>query len=285
MSPQLLVQGSIDLVSLPDIALQVNGMIDDHRFDSSDLGAVLSNDPALTSRLLKIVNSAYYGFQAKIDTVSRAITFIGVDDLRTLILATTAVDTFSRIPQDLVDMTDFWIRSVQCGVIARLLAQKCSVLQPERLFVAGLLSDIGSLVMYNKIPDQCREILLAAKDNHRIIGDLEREILGYTHADVAYELMRLWTLPDALKVAVGWHLKPTEAEEYWVDANIVYLANRLCEVSIQGRSLDETLIDVPEDTFQGLRLTKERIVQVLKGVGPEFSKVFDIIVPDCKMIY
>lgn len=285
MTPKELVRGSINLVTLPDIALQVNGMISDPRFDAGDLGNVISNDPGLTSTLLKIVNSAFYGFQGKIDTVARAIVVVGIDDLRNLILATSAINTFSRIPQDLVDMTDFWIRSVQCGVIARILAQKCAVLQPERLFVAGLLSGIGSLVMYNKIPDECREILLAADDDHRIIGGLEQEILGFTHADVAAELIGLWTLPEALRVAIGWHLKPTEVEKYWMDVNVLYLANRLCEVSIQGQSVDDTLVDVPDETLQGLHLDREKIVRVLQGVGPDFSKVFDLIVPNCKMIY
>ncbi|MGH8549900.1 MAG: HDOD domain-containing protein [Methylococcales bacterium] len=285
MSAKELVQGAIELVSFPDIALKINGMIDDPCFDADDLGDVISQDPGLTSRLLKVANSPCYGFQARIDTVARAIALIGMQDLRNLILASSAVDTFTRIPPDLIDMTDFWIRSLHCGILANLLARQCSVLKPEGLFVAGLLSDIGSLVMYHKIPDECREILLAAGDNRRIVGELEQEILGFTHADVAAELTALWSFPEPLRVAIGRHLNPLAVDEHWLDANLVFLANRLCEVSIQGRSIDDTLAEIPLGVLQGLRLTREQVVQVLKALGTDFSKVFDLIIPDRDRVY
>ncbi|MCI0734281.1 MAG: HDOD domain-containing protein [Methylococcaceae bacterium] len=285
MTAKELVQGSIELVSFPDIALKINGMIDDPCFNAGDLGEVIAQDPGLTARLLKIANSPYYGFQARIDTVARAIALIGTQDLRNLILATSAVDTFTRIPQDLVDMTDFWIRSVQCGILARSLARQCSVLKPEALFVAGLLSDIGSLVMYHKIPDECREILLAVGDNRRIVGDLEQEILGFTHADVAVELTELWCFPEPLRAAIGRHLNPLEIDEHWLDANLVYLATRLCDVSIQGRSIDAVFAEIPFAVLQGLRLTRDQVVHVIEDLGTDFSRVFDLIIPDCERVY
>ena len=285
MTAKELVQGSVELVSFPDIALKVNRMIDDPRFGAADLGEVISQDPGLTSRVLKIANSAYYGFQARIDTVSRALTLIGIHELRNLILATSAIESFSRIPQDLVDMTDFWVRSVQCGVIAKLLAKRCLVLLPESLFIAGLLSNIGSLVMYHKIPDDCREILLAAGDNRLIVGQLEQEILGFTHADVAAELTESWSFPESLSVAVGWHLRPMEVEKNWMDAYLVYLANRLCEVSIHGRSLDDTLTDLPLGILERLNLSREQIVRVIESIGEDFSRAFDLIIPDSMLVH
>ncbi len=285
VAPSELVRGSVDLVSLPDIVLTVNEMIVNPRYDANDIGSVIGNDAGLTIRLLKIVNSAFYGFKAKIDTVARAITVVGIEDLRNLVLATSAVDTFNKIPQDLVDMTDFWIRSVQRGVIARLLAKKCLVLQPERLFVSGLLSDIGSLLMYSKVPDPCREILLAAGDNLRLVPGLELELLGYTHAEVASELINLWQLPESVREAVSCHLNPETAGDHHMDAHIVYLANRLCEVSIQGYSMDETLAEIPELTFKVLRLDQDQIVDSMSEVAGDFSKVFELIVPNSSFVY
>jgi len=285
ISPSELVKESVELVSLPDIVMTVNEMIVNPRFDANDIGEVIGNDAGLTTRLLKIVNSAFYGFKSKIDTVARAITVVGIEDLRNLVLATSAVDTFNKIPQDLVDMTDFWICNVQRGVIARLLAKKCLVLQPERLFVSGLLSDIGALLMYSKLPDPCREILLVAEDNKRLVPGLELELFGYTHADVAYELIKLWQLPESLREAVGCHLNPEAANDHHVDAHIVYLANRLCEVSIQGYSLDETLAEIPELTFKVLRLDQEQIVETMSEVAGDFSKVFDMIIPHASSVY
>lgn len=285
MSAKELVRGSIELVSFPEIALKINEIIDDPDRDAGDLGDLVNRDPGLTARLLKIANSPYYGFQARIDTVSRAIALISRHDLRSLVLATSAVQTFSRIPQNLIDMTDFWIRSVQCGVLARLLARQCSVSKPDSLFVAGLLSDVGSLIMYQKIPDQCREILLSAGDRRGLVGELEREILGFTHADVAAELAALWSFPGPLRVAVGRHLNPSDVDEYWLEANLVYLANRLCEITSQGRSIDATLAEIPPGVFNGLHLTREQLMTVLSELGSDFAKIFDLIIPDCKFIH
>ena len=285
ITPQQLVRGAIDLVSLPDIAMQVNSMIVNPKYDANDLGRAISNDPSLTARLLKIVNSSFYGFKSKIDTVGRAITVIGIEDLRNLVLATSAVESFSKIPQDLIDMTEFWMRSVQRGVIARQIAKKCSVLQPERLFVGGLLSDIGSLLIYTKLPDESREILLAVGDNHRLIPGLEIEILGFDHAMVAHELFRLWQLPDALCEAVAYHLRPEEASTHSMDANLIYLANRLCEVSLQGYSIEETLAEISQETLNILSLNEEQIQEAMAEVAGDFSKVFDLMIPNSNIRY
>ncbi len=284
MNAKELVRGAVDLVSLPDVAIQVNEMIDDPRYNGNHLGSVISTDPGLSVRLLKIVNSAFYGFPAKIDTVGRATTIVGSQDLRSMVLATSAVGAFSKIPQELVDITDFWVRSIQCAIISRILAKSCGVLQPERLFVAGLLSDIGSLLMYSKLPDACREILTVAAENRSIVPDMEQELLGFTHADVGAELCGLWNLPDALRETVACHLNPGNASEYRLDACLVYVASRLCEVSVDGCELDRVLIDIPDSIMSLLKLDRDKIVDVLKKVGPDFASIFDLIVPKVKVL-
>ncbi len=185
LTAQTLIQGSVELFSLPDIYFQISEMINDPRFMAHDMGLVISKDAALSARLLKIVNSSFYGFQAKIDTISRAITIVGIEDLKSLVLATSVIDKFNKIPAELVDMTEFWMRSIYCGMMAKLLAKKSSVLHYERLYVAGLLSDLGSLVLYNLLPEESFEVLLAADYDRLKIAGLEREMIGFTHADVS----------------------------------------------------------------------------------------------------
>jgi HD-like signal output (HDOD) protein len=106
-----------------------------------------------------------------------------------------------------------------------------------------------------------------------------------THADVAAELAALWSFPEPLIAAVGRHLNPRDVDEHWLDANLVFAANQLCEISIQGRSIEATLAEIPLAVLQGLRLTWELVVQVLKGLGADFSKVFDLIIPDCDRVH
>ena len=137
-------------------------LINDPDASAAEIGDVISEDPALTARLLKIVNSAFYGFPSRIETVSRAITIVGTLELLDLILAASVVKAFSGIPSELVDMDQFWEHSLYTGVTARVLAGRHRAPDTERYFVAGLLHDIGALVLYRQLPRQSRAALPVA---------------------------------------------------------------------------------------------------------------------------
>ncbi len=280
LSPQALIQDSVELFSLPDVYFQIKEMIDDPRFSAKEMGQVISRDPALSVRLLKIVNSSFYGFQARIDTISRAITIVGVEDLQQLIMATSVIDKFSRIPGELVDMTDFWIRGVHCGVIAKLLAKECSVLHSERLFLTGLLHDIGSLILYYKLPDQSREVLLAANDDRRLIGELEQEIIGFTHADVGAELIKSWGLPESLYEAIAFQLNPELSHIHKLDTYLLCLATRLTDLYQQGISVDEVFAEFTDEELSILRLDIDQIKKVMDEDAIEFAQIFSMLAPN-----
>lgn len=285
MTPEKLIQGSIKLVSLPEVFFQINEMLDDPRFGAVEIGNVINKDPAMTVRLLKIVNSALYNFPSRIDTLSRAVAIVGIDEIRNVALATAAVEQFNDIPNDLVDMTDFWLRSVYCGVVARILAKECAVLHSERMFIAGLLHELGSLLLYNKMPVECREILLAADGNQKIVGDLEQDILGFTYADVGKELAKLWKLPESLQEAIGCHLYPEEAGEYRLDAHLINLAKQLTGVILFDDDEKDVLAGVTELSSGLLRINEEQIMNVLKKAPEEISEVFDLILPNVQSSY
>src|SRR3569832_1250973 len=153
LSPKELVTGAIELASLPEVFLRVNEMIDSPRYAAADIGHVISRDPGLTTRLLKIAISAFYSFPSQIDSVSRAITIIGTRELRDLILATSVARLFIGLPNDLVSMDEFWRHSVCCGLAARALAAQRGVCLFVCFFVVGLLFVIGSLLLNRKNPE------------------------------------------------------------------------------------------------------------------------------------
>nr|WP_305909148.1 HDOD domain-containing protein [Methylomarinum sp. Ch1-1]MDP4522037.1 HDOD domain-containing protein [Methylomarinum sp. Ch1-1] len=156
MTSKMLAEKVNTLFSLPDVALRVNELLNEDTCNNADLVAVIQHDPALTAKLLKIVNSAYFGFSGKIDTISRAVTMIGQKSLRNLVVATTVTESFKGIPEHLVDMNTFWYHSVTSGVLARLLAKLCHRQDCERFFIAGLLHSIGKLVFLAFIPSNRR---------------------------------------------------------------------------------------------------------------------------------
>lgn len=224
-STQDLVNGSLELASLPEVVMRTIDLINDPNTSAAVIGQVLGEDPALTARLLKIVNSPFYGFPSRIDTVSRAITVIGTLELLDLILATSVVKAFRGVPTELVDMDSFWEHSLYTGLIARVLAGRLRAPNTERYFIAGLLHDIGSLAMYMQIPDSAATILRRARAEIAPLHGIERETLGFDHGEVGAELMQAWHLPDSLVEAIRFHHTPEQSEQHRLETALVHLAD------------------------------------------------------------
>jgi len=178
ITPQALVANVKDLILLPEVYFSIRNIINDPSSSFAEVAEVVSQDPNIAARILRIANSSFFGFATEIETVARAISIMGLSQLNDLVLATTVVRSFKGVPNDLVDMKHFWIRSVFCGSIARLLASHCNVLDSERLFVSGILHDLGHLLIYSKLPQQAASILTRAKQEHINVVQLEREFLG-----------------------------------------------------------------------------------------------------------
>ncbi|MDH5425869.1 MAG: HDOD domain-containing protein [Gammaproteobacteria bacterium] len=242
MQPRELVAGIINLISLPEICIRVNSELENPAHTNKDLGDIISHDPALTARILRIVNSAYYNFPHKIELVSRAISLIGENDLRGLILATSALEVFERIPNQLVNMELFWQHSVFTGIVARLLSKQCNILHGERLFIAGLLHDIGKLILYYKEPEVSQNVLLHAAESSGIIQDSEQALFGFTHADVGAALIEAWQLPDSLHHIILHHHSPSQANDFQLETAIVHIANAIVNALSPDTPIDENIL-------------------------------------------
>ncbi|BCG64169.1 MAG: hypothetical protein methR_P1937 [Methyloprofundus sp.] len=278
-----LVQDVSTLFSLPDIYYQVEQMIKDPRFTAVDIGQVIAKDPALAVRLLKLVNSSFYGFQARIDTISRAITIVGVQDLQNLVLATSVVDTFGRISSDLVDMTDFWLQSINCGVIAKLLAKESAVLHGERLFLAGLLHKIGTLVLYQELPEQSSKVLKLSDYDGPLIPVIEQEIIGFTFADVGSELIKAWQLPDSLYEAIACQLSPDQALKYRIDAQLLYIATIFCSSLVyEEQDIIDLWQEIPPEYRSVVKIEEQALVALLMQAQEDVAQVFELLKPSKK---
>jgi putative nucleotidyltransferase with HDIG domain len=229
-----LVEDVSDLVSPPDVCVKVFELAESPDASAQQIGDVISRDPGLTARLLKLVNSSYYNFSRKIDTVTRAVTIVGVRELYSLVLAVSAIKSFSNLPNALVNIDSFWRHGIFTGLIARDIAKQCHILHPERLFVAGLLHDIGSLVLYSKMPEQMSDLLMVADGDEGILHQAELTELGFSHADLGGAMAQQWMLPDALQEAITYHHLPAYSQAASTETAIVHLAEALANQSEIG---------------------------------------------------
>lgn len=232
------------LVSPPDVCMRIFEVLHAPASGASEIAEIVSVDPNLTARLLRLANSSFYNFSGKIDKVSRAVAIIGNAELYHLVLSVSAVKSFSNIPNDLIDMETFWRHSVYTGLLARALATRAHVLHPERLFVAGLLHDIGSLVLYHQRPEAMRDILLLADGDEEVLYQAELERFQLSHASVAGQLLEKWQIPVELQEAVRWHHQPDQAQKARLEAHILYLANHLVNESEQGNFMGSPKADI-----------------------------------------
>lgn len=274
-----LVDRVVDLASLPDVCIQINEMVDDATSSANDMANTIMTDASLTGRLLKVANSSFYRFPSKIDTVSRAITIIGTRELRCLVLATSAVKSFDRLPNHICDMAGFWRHSVYCGVISRLLAARCNVLHKERLFVSGLLHDVGHLVMYNVIPDLVQVMHYHAETADIPLYLAERDVYDTDHGEVGYELLTKWSLPESITEVVAYHHEPSRADKFALETSIVHIANSLAVLAELGSYNENEAPAIDDCAWELTGLSSDVIEPVLQEARAQFLEALLMFLP------
>ncbi|MET0067731.1 MAG: HDOD domain-containing protein [Candidatus Thiodiazotropha sp.] len=241
MDPQSLVQDIEHLVSLPDVCIRVNQMVASQDYAAAELAELIAQDADISARILRLVNSPLYAQRSKVETLSRAVTLLGGDELRNLVMATVAQRTFTGIPEQLVNMSDYWRHSVTTGVMAQILARRCNTLHTERLFVMGVLHDVGRLVIYLAIPDKSRDILHITGGDNWILPQVEQDLLGFTHLDVGHALLKSWHLPESFQAVAGYHDAPEKTQEFPLEVSLVHIAKAIANGDMVGLSVDEML--------------------------------------------
>ena len=272
LTADTLVNKSLELVSAPNTYLQLNALIQDPMYSADDITAIINTDPALTTRLLKVVNSPYYGFPSQINTISRAITIIGTNELIQLVLATSVINAFKGIPSNLMNMDEFWKHSLACALTSSLLAEKCKQVSRERFFIAGLLHNIGCLVMYQSVPELAREAINRAQFGHEIIYQAEKNVLGFDHTEVGEALIKGWRLPALLAETARFHHSPDDAQEFPLEVAIVHVADIMVTATAQfGHSGDHHVPPLNAEAWDKLQLDPAVIPEILQQVAEQLD--------------
>lgn len=238
---QEMVAGIEELASLPAVYHQVRGVLDNADSSIMDLSNVVSADAAITVRLLHVVNSVYFGLMSRVDTVSRAVSVLGMQQVHDIVLATSVSAMFKGMSPANMNMTRFWSNSVMRALIARTGAEMVRAGDLERFFVAGLLSDLGHLVMYQVEPKLAERAQVESESRERPLHEVERELLGCDYAEVGAALVEKWNLPPRLSAAIAGQIDPAAAEElYQRDAALLHLGRVMADG--MERKLESELI-------------------------------------------
>lgn len=226
--PEELIRHHASQLALPEVVLRINEMIADPRHGTADIARCIEQDPALSARLLQVVNGPLFGLDARIESVSRAGRLLGARQLRDLVVAISAVRRFRPLASDLVDVDAFWRHALAAAMLARSIAGHLGVIHTERYMLIGLLHDIGQLALCLLLPEASRRVrahLAAAPEAE--LDATERDLIGFDHAALGMAVMRHWGLPESAVQAVRYHHRPEEAPRFAQEAAVGYLASAL----------------------------------------------------------
>lgn len=267
------------LISLPDVYFRLKDVLDDPDFCMADVADVISHDPAMTARLLRLVNSAYFGLAVKIDTVSRAIGMLGTQQVHDLVLAASVAQTFDGMSNQVMDMGRYWRKSVYCAIACKELAVKCNVLDGERVFVVGLLRDIGHLIMYQTVPVQIQQIMQHSRKQGVPLFKVERVLLGIDYAKVGGALMRQWNLPRSLWEPTEFHVEPAVAQEFPLLTSLVHIAAAVTDAVEEERDVSVCLEKLMPNIWQVAGITSDQCIDIPERVEQQLSTVMNLIFP------
>ncbi|MEN6318538.1 MAG: HDOD domain-containing protein [Syntrophaceae bacterium] len=271
---EALLKGMVELSSLPFIYIKINNAVNNPLSSIKDISDIISSDPSLTTRLLRLVNSAFYSFPSQIATVSRALLAIGTHQIRDLALSTSVLRLFKGIPENLVSMESLWRHSIACGLAAKMLAtvRQCEV-NGELFFTAGIIHDIGRLVIYKEMPDTSREMILRCKAKREPLYLVEKEVIGVDHSDLGHMLAQSWNLPLNLAEVSAFHHLPWKAKQYPVETSIVHIADYIAHGMQLGDSGERYLPPLDEKVWELSGIPSSALSSIVDQMRLEFEDV------------
>jgi HD-like signal output (HDOD) protein len=265
-----------ELFAVPKTAARVKSLIDDDKSDANNIAAVVKSDPGLAAHILKIANSAIYRFPRKIDQIQRAIQVIGTSAVYDYALVFGVSNAFSSEQRQFVDLDKFWEQSVCCAILAKHFAELKGIKDADRLFISGLLHNIGELVVLKVSPNQAKDC--ARFDTKVMPKESQHESLGFTYAEISAALSQQWMLPDSIVSTLAMqHHDDTAAEA--LEVQIMQLAYQLSIINTFSHhyQLENHL---PMFLYEALGLDDEDIEEAIDNANYQVEQVIHLFNPD-----
>lgn len=268
-----LLRGDLQLASPPSVYFALKTILDDPTKAPKDAAFVIEDDAALAAKLLKIVNSAFFGFPSQISSIARAMTLVGTRELQNLVLAAVIIERFSDLPGQAFSIHDFWARNLRCALLSREFDAQQGKKYADSAFLCGLVHNIGQLLFYRRIPVLAREVdlMLQSKMQTDAMDEvlMEQRVIGFDHFQAGAELCRLWKLPEVIVESIRLQAFPDHIGAYADIAAIVRLANYFAKID---QAYDATVAT-------GLSLSAEQISSIVDKTNDEFEAIFKVFYP------
>jgi putative nucleotidyltransferase with HDIG domain len=270
---QEMIADAVKLASLPDIVQRLEAAINDPTSNMSDFADIISADPALAARTLRIANSALFNFPAQVDTVSYAISIIGTKQLRDLVFASCVIDVFRGVFIDGVNMDSFWRHSIASGIVARVIATYRREQNVERFYLLGLLHDIGKLVTHMRQPEEAKQAIYKCREDKIPLYLAEEEIFGFNHAEVGGHLLRAWHLPEPVCEPVLYHHHPWKSESFPDETALIHFADIMSHSLLYSDSNFQSIPPLDNQAWERINIPESQIDTITVQIDNLYQEV------------
>ncbi len=260
------------LPTIPSVLKKLLGVIENPKVSLNDIGHFITNDPVLTSRVLKVVNSPVYGFPGRISSVSQALILLGLNVVRGMLLGVSVFEAMQKA------MVGLWEHSVGCAVAARIIAKKKGLKEPEEVSVAALLHDIGKVVLSLKFSEEYEKVLTSAESSGGFVYEAEKAHFTITHADAGAWVARRWNFPRNLVEIIEYHHKPHLSKDTSMQTAIVHLSDLLVKAKGFGFAGDNLVPAVNPSAWQILDLSESDLKEILREMDDALSQAEDFLI-------
>lgn len=257
-----------DMKVLPEIINKIIVLTDDPDSTVHDMEEVILQDQVLTTKILRLANSAYYGYARKISTISQATVLLGFQAIKGIALAST-VRTYlmDELRGYSLEKNELWSQSQTCAIVSRFIAKSIKYYNPEEAYIAGLLRDIGKTILNQHMEKEYMEVLLKMEEGNISFLDAEREVLGFGHAEIGEKIAEKWNLPKDLVEAIGYHHTPELANINPILVSIVHIADAITMMMGVGLGLDGLSYSLSPIAIDNLNLDELQFQTIISQVS------------------
>jgi len=268
------IEGISSLPTLPVVASRINKLLENPQTTAEEVGKAIAIDPALASKVLKLVNSAFYGFPGKISTITHAIVILGFSTIKNIVLTTSIFEAFkeTNAEKPKFKIEDLWLHSIACGAASQCIAKQIGFKDRETCFIAGLIHDIGKTILFLYAPREIQEIIEKSIARDTLFYETEKIACDILHTETGSKLAQHWKLPENLSAPIELHHEPPPDHPYFMISAIVHTADILVRAMDYGNGGDEKIPCISKKVWQALGMENIDLQVLLGHIKEEVEK-------------
>ncbi|NWF97855.1 MAG: HDOD domain-containing protein [Nitrospirae bacterium] len=272
MDENRIISSINELPVLPEVVLHINELLKKSASSIDEVADLIEKDSALSSKVLRLANSSYYGLSSQVDSVSRAIIVLGFNNVCNVVTSIGVSAIFKENYKGIgIDLSGLWIHTLGCAVASKVLMSLKNDSESEKAFICGILHDIGKIIIAKTLPSEQKKVFDALKKSNKTISELENEIIGTDHAKVGFAIAKKWRFPDYILDVIRFHHIPHLSKEASDITVSVHLGNAIAKALSLGISTDPKVAIIAPDLWKQIGIDEKKIHSVISAIQNEFD--------------